>query len=102
MTSVRLIKDGGLYKVTADGHAATSIMCASVSTLLHTLATSLDLIGAKVYEREIEPGHVRLVFGGDGADTLMLFTATGFKQLEKADENSVKIAECRLVLRKKV
>jgi uncharacterized protein YsxB (DUF464 family) len=77
-------------------------MCAAVSTLLQTLDTSLDLIGAKVYEREIAPGRVRLVFGGDGTDILMLFTAAGFKRLEKKDENSIKIAECRLVLSKNV
>lgn len=102
MTIVRLINDGGRYTVTADGHAATNVMCAAVSTLLQTLDTALDLIGATVYEREIASGHVRLVFGGDGTEILMLFTAAGFKRLEKNGKNSVKIAECRLVLHKKV
>ena len=64
MTRVYLERDGNQYTVSCKDHADSEASCASVSTLLYTLAGYLHNIAdlCEIEDERLEPGDARICF----------------------------------------
>lgn len=92
MTTVMLSKEGGVYTVSAQGHATgRPDVCAGISTILQALDTWTQTEdGVTVLERHVRSGDVLLKFCGAGSDTSFRLVAMGLKRLEATDPETVK------------
>lgn len=94
MTTVTLSKEGGVYTVSAQGHATgRPDVCAGISTILQALDTWTQTEdGVTVLERRVNSGDVLLKFRGNGSATSFRLVAMGLKRLEATDPETVKVA----------
>ncbi len=96
MTNVTLSKEGGVYTVSAQGHATgRPDVCAGISTILQALDTWTQTEdGVTVLERRVNSGDVLLKFRGIGCGITFGLVTMGLKRLEATDPETVKITVC--------
>lgn len=96
MTCARFGCAAGAYTLRVTGHAGfhpgNDIVCAAVSTLVCTLAATLDALGADVSTLRLEPGDVTITArAGDGVGAAFLMARTGLELLAAAYPEHVQL-----------
>ena len=82
MTDVIFCRDGAFWTMQATGHATGSPeVCAAVSTLVQTLETALDVIGADERQVDIEDGWAEITARGLGVTMVYECIRASFMRL---------------------
>ncbi len=96
MTKIKMLVDGNVYTVTADGHATSSaVVCAGVSAIVFALENWLRMrVNLITKEREsvIESGYASISFsGGVEAMTAFEVAIAGFLAIEASHIGEIEV-----------